>query len=168
MVIFQSTNLERELSSEELERERLRAIEGSDAWRQHATLHQRSGIGKAHLHLSTEPLFGEEDALRKRMGLPQRKQESQQAIPKAESTSYAQHTTSGHAYTAPGSQPGLWASCNCGAEFKAEEKGGKLSVTSYGVVGSDKQATSYAVNSSNTSYAKSQASSPYTSAAVNY
>ena len=149
MVIFQSTNLERQLSPQEMERERLRAIEGSDAWRQHAALHSQSGLGKAQLHLSGEPLFGEEDAVRVRMGLPQREKQSEQIIPKTESVSYGAQHTSGHAtYTAPGSQPGLWASCNCGAEFKAEEKGGKLQVTSYGVVGTDKKATTYAVSPS--------------------
>ena len=169
MVIFHAKYLERELSPEEMERERLRAIEGSDTWKNHAALHQKSGLGKAKLHISGEPLFGEEDAVRTRMGLPQRtKQESSQAIPKNESVSYGQqHTASGHAYTAPGSQPGLWASCNCGAEFKAEEKGGKLQVTSYGIVGSDNKATGYAISSS-ASYGKKESSSTYVNTQANY
>ena len=149
MVIFQPINLERELSPQEMERERLRTIEGSDALRQHAALHSQSGLGKAQLHLSGEPLFGEEDAVRTRMGLPQQAKQSEQIIPRVESMSYGvQHTSAHGSYTAPGSQPGLWASCNCGAEFKAEEKGGKLQVTSYGVVGTDSKATTYAVNTS--------------------
>ncbi|MSR85934.1 hypothetical protein EXS74_00895 [Candidatus Woesearchaeota archaeon] len=173
MVNFQSTNLERQLSPEEMEQERLRTIEGSDVWRQHAALHQKSGLGKAQLHISGEPLFGEEDAVRTRMGLPQKTiQESSQVIPKTEPTSYGQqHTPTGHSYTAPGSQPGLWASCNCGAEFKAEEKEGKLQVTSYGVVGSDSKATGYAVNSSSSGYGNSGPSSTYvssSSAQANY
>ena len=97
MVIFQSTNLERQLSPEEMERQRLHAIENSDVWKKHAAVHQKSGLGKAQLHLSGEPLFGEEDAVRTRMGLAQRKTEqSSQGIPKTESVSYGQqHTTSG-------------------------------------------------------------------------
>src|SRR3989344_6041105 len=160
MVHFSSSKLERELTPEEMEKERLRAIENSDTWKQHAALHQKAGMGKPQLHISGEPLFGEEDAVRERMGLPQRTTEEKgNIIPKSEPVSYGvNHNTPGHAYTAPGSQPGLWASCNCGAEFKAEEKGGKLQVTGYGVVWSDNKATSYAVSSSS-SYGQ-QGSSP--------
>ena len=167
MVIFHRETIEKELSPEELEKEKLRAIEHSDAWKTHAALHKKAGLGDAQLHISGEPLFGEQDAVRARMGLPQKGKQESMPIIKTESLSYGpQHTGEHSTYTAPGSQPGLWASCNCGAEFKAEEKSGKLQVTTYGVVGSDTKATGYVVNSSSTAkYTQEQSATSYTSTA---
>lgn len=172
MVIFQRETIERELSKEELERERLRAIQGSDAWKQHAVLHKQAGLGDAQLHISGEPLFGGRDFVRERFGLEQTQKPVAAETPKKESTVSYGHTQASHvSYSSAGSQPDLWASCNCGAEFKAEDKEGKLEVKSYGVVGSDSKATAYAVTGT-ASYGTNKASSTIykndTSAAANY
>ncbi len=161
MVYFSQSKLEKKLTLEEMEKERLHAIENSNTWKKHVKLHKKAGMGKPQLHISGEPLFGEEDAVLKRMGLPQRTQQDKNRIvsPINEPVYGISHNAPNHIYIAPGSQPGLWASCNCGAEFKAEEKENKLNVTSYGVVGSDNKATSYAVSSS--SYGGQQGSLTY-------
>jgi len=148
MVIFhKEKTIERELTTDEVEKERLRTIQNSDAWKNHAVLHKKAGLGEAQLHISGEALFGEGDPVRERFGLSQQRTETTVETKKGETASYgAQHSNPGHlSYTAAGSQPDLWASCNCGAEFKAENKSGKFEVKAYGVVGSDQKATSYAV-----------------------
>ncbi|MDP3728966.1 MAG: hypothetical protein Q8R18_05970 [bacterium] len=165
MVIFhKEKTIERELTSEELEKERLRSIQNSDVWKHHAALHKQADLGEAQLHISGEPLFGERDILRGRFGLPQQRTETTTETKNVETVSYGiQHNNPAHTtYTAPGSQADLWASCNCGAEFKAENKSGKLEVKSYGVVGSDQKATAYAMNSSGTSYNNPSSNSGYT------
>lgn len=149
MVIFHKKDtLEKELTPEEIEKFRLREIENSDAWKKHAALH--SPQNPARLHVSTEPLFGEKDAVRERMGVPQTERKVSYDTRKEAAVSYgAQHMSGAHAsYVSAGSKPELWASCDCGAEFKAEKKGNSFEVKSYGVVGSDSKATSYAVQSS--------------------
>ena len=170
MVIFHKETLEKELTAEEIEKQRLRAIENSDAWRDHAKLHAQSGWDAAQLHIPGEAILGErEDPVRARFGLAQKPRESTKEVATAASVSYgAQHISQQHniTYTAAGNKSDLWASCNCGAEFKAEQKGGELKVTSYGVPGTDAKATSYAVSSasSSSSYEKGTASSGYTTA----
>ncbi len=169
MVIFQKKeSLEKELSSEEIAKLRLRDIENSDAWRKHAALH--SPKNPARLHVSGEPIFGEKDAVRERMGL---RQEERAVLPentkKDTGVSYGvQHGSPGHvSYVSAGSQPDLWASCDCGAEFKAEKKGTGFEVKSYGVVGSDTKATSYLIkNSSTASYSGGESFSSYNKAAA--
>jgi len=167
MVIFQKKeSLERELSSEEIEKLRLREIENSDAWKKHAALH--SPQNPARLHVSGEPIFGEKDAVRERMGLGQSERTVLvENVKKETGVSYGvQHGSPGHvSYVSAGSQPDLWGSCDCGAEFKAEKKGNSFEVKAYGVVGSDTKATSYAVrNSSNASYSGGESFSSYSKA----
>lgn len=166
MVIFQKKeSLEKELSPEEIERLRLREIENSDAWKKHAALH--SANNPARLHISNEAIFGEKDLVRERFGMPQQERiVSPEILKKNTGVSYGvQHGSPGHAsYVSAGSRPELWASCDCGAEFKAEKKGNSFEVKSYGVVGSDSKATSYLVkNTSTTSYSGGESFSGYTS-----
>ncbi len=164
MVIFQQKEtLEKELSSEEIEKIRLREIESSDAWKKHAALH--SANNPARLHISGEPIFGEKDHLRERMGIAQKERNiSQDSLKKDIEVNYGvKHGSPGHvSYVSAGSQPDLWGSCDCGAEFKAEKKGNKFEVKSYGVVGSDIKATSYLVsNTSTASYSGGESFSGY-------
>ena len=163
MVIFQrKESLETELSTEEIEKLHLREIENSDAWKKHAALH--SAKNPARLHVSGEPIFGEKDPVRERMGLVQAEKIPLENLTKDTGVSYGvQHGSPGHAsYVSAGSRPELWGSCDCGAEFKAEKKGKGFEVTSYGVVGSDTKATSYLVkNTSTASYSGGESFSSY-------
>jgi len=167
MVVFTRETIERELTPEELEKERLRLIEHSPEWQRHASIHQKSGWGKAQLHITGEPVLGEtEDAVRTRFGLQKPRETAQPAQTAAEQITYGiQHGKEHVTYAGAniGDRPGLWATCNCGAEFKmGQGKDNKPEIKSYGIVGTDSASTQYAVSSGDSTYKATETFSGYT------
>lgn len=158
MVFFKPQTLEIQLTAEELEKLRLRQIEQSEPWKKHAAMHGNAGLDPAQLHVSGEAVLGENaDSLRARFGLKGAapvEQRKDLVVPDTGSYGPNVHKAGEHiAYTGAnqGNRPGLWATCNCGAEFKLEQGKEGPEVKTYGVVGTDTTATGYATSAKQTS-----------------
>ncbi|MBI5797795.1 hypothetical protein HZA98_02740 [Candidatus Woesearchaeota archaeon] len=161
MVFFSRSEpgLEKQLTPEEMEQQKLNAIQHSPQWQEHARLHKQAGWGVAKLHIAEEPIL--QNAAN---------QELVQYVQSPKDTgsygaSLAQHSSSGGNHYLGANDPnrsGFWAGCNCGAEFKIESGNKGPEVKSYGVVGTDQKSTNYAVQSTqHKSYGASESSANY-------
>lgn len=158
MVFFSRSEpgLEKQLSPEEMEKQKLNAIQHSPQWQEHARLHKQAGWGVAKLHVAEEPIF-------QNAANPEVVQYVQtQKDTGSYGTSPAQHSSEGHYLGANDpNRSGFWAGCNCGAEFKVESGNKGPEVKSYGVVGTDQKSTSYAVQASQHQYGTQESSTEY-------
>ncbi len=154
MVIFSTkSNIEKQVSPESMDEEKMYLIENSDPWKQHLAMHKKAGLGNAKLFVSGEAVLGEKrDPLRERLGLKKEEQNNsdvKEGEPKIENITYgpkendssniyttSTHNHSSNAYMGSNNpdRPGFWATCNCGAEFNANvAEDGHLEIKTYTV-----------------------------------
>lgn len=179
--------IEAKLTPEELEKIKLSKIQHSREFRDHVKFHEEmrregSNIGAPVLHVATEPIFQE----KRQTGREQSTQPREETDRTAEAVTYASrdqpggtggtytpHTSEAHSYAGAnvGDRPGLWATCNCGVQFKLDEKKDGTSVTTYNpttlasgaqsAYGTSSSSTTYTTETSATSYSTSQSKATY-------